>query len=94
MGARQVYQTEHKELNQVVAVVLERRERAKSLHDVAPEGLVTWVGGYIQVRKCREVVGIGKAADMREQWRPIKKTKSKLTAQLAAVAVEISLFHN
>jgi hypothetical protein len=54
------------------------------------------VGGwiYIQVRKCREVVGIGKAADMREQWRPIKKTKSKLTAQLAAVAVEISLFHN
>ena len=50
--------------------------------------------GYIQVRKCREAVGGGKAADMREQWRPIKKTKSKLTAQLAAVAVEISLFHN
>ena len=53
--------------------------------------------GYIQVRKCREAVGGGKAADMREHWRPIKKTKSKLTkltAQLAAVAVEISLFHN
>ena len=48
--------------------------------------------GYIQVRKCREAVGGGKAAGMREQWRPIKKTKSKLTAQLAAV--EISLFHN